>query len=501
MSTQDSADVVVLAALPLEYDAVRKHLQNLTRSSHPATGTQFEVGSLPGGPSRVAIAVLGPGTTDAALLAGQAIESFDPRAILFVGIAGALHDDLQLSDVVAATKVYSYHGGSVTDDGFRARPRSYDADHELLQRAYAVAREQFSGPSNPKIHFRPVAAGEVVLNSRTQPLADQLRTHYNDAAAIEMESAGMARAGHMHRKPTLTVRGISDRADGAKAIVDAAGWQPRAARHAADFAMAVIADFLSAPPSSIGRRPERAGSPSSIQNINAFGAPAYGALHGDVYVHEGERPSTPEWRTVSRPLEVAWRSRITRSTLSFEPSTLEVHLVPATQAPYIEVRRLASLADELATHLPARVAVETDVDDRGARAVSTDHRAGPEGLFLGRNGQRSAWKPLPRDTMGALLDESWLTDHLAALITTLIRFSLPHAARYAPALAVSPANMVTIGRADQLSRTQASGFLIRDKLEVPPEESVPADDLDSLASEVAAELTARLLLAFRQSNR
>lgn len=52
-----------------------------------------------------------------------------------------------------------------------------------------------------------------------------------------------------------------------------------------------------------------------------------------------------------------------------------------------------------------------------------------------------------------------------------------------------------------MPRSKANGFLMSDKLEVPPEDSVPADDLDNLASEVAAELTARLLLAFRQGNR
>ncbi|MFI1996699.1 NB-ARC domain-containing protein [Actinoplanes sp. NPDC020271] len=252
MSNQDGAQVVVLTALPLEYDAVSKHLHDRVACRHPV-GTQFEVGSLAAG-GRVAVAELGPGNFGAALVAGHAVEMFHPRAILFVGIAGALHVDFQLGDVVVATKVYSFQGGMATDDDFLARPQAYDGDWVLVQSARAVARARRAETDSIPVYFEPVAAGEVVLNSRTQPLAEQLKRSYNDAAAIEMESAGMARAGHMYRTPTLTVRGISDRADGTNETVDAAGSQLLAAQNAANFAMAVITDFLASTPSSPAQR-------------------------------------------------------------------------------------------------------------------------------------------------------------------------------------------------------------------------------------------------------
>ncbi|MFI1996700.1 tetratricopeptide repeat protein [Actinoplanes sp. NPDC020271] len=244
MSTQGDVQVVVLTALPVEYDAVRRHLRDHVGRRHPV-GTQFEVGTLPDG-GRVAVAELGPGNLGAAVVTGHAIEMFQPRAILFVGIAGALHGDLQLGDVVVATKVYSYHGGIAMDEDFLARPQAYDGDWGLVQSARAVARARRAAPDSPTVHSRPVASGEVVLNSRTQPLAELLNRNYNDAAAIEMESAGMVRACQMHQLPALVIRGISDLADGAKEEADAEGSQPVAARNAADVAVAVIADYLSA---------------------------------------------------------------------------------------------------------------------------------------------------------------------------------------------------------------------------------------------------------------
>ncbi|GIJ57716.1 phosphorylase family protein [Virgisporangium aurantiacum] len=237
--------MVVLTALDLEYAAVRERLTDRRRHDHPA-GTVFEVGRLPDGSGRIALGFTGEGNTGAAVVADRAIAMFSPRAVFLVGVAGALRDDIGLGDVVVATKVYAYHGGSAQPDGFRSRPRSWEIPHHLDQLArhvYHTGGWATGFPAPPRVHFRPIAAGEVVLNSRTDPLYRHLRETYGDAVAIEMEGAGVAQAAHLNdATPVLVVRGISDRTDGAKAAADDAGWQPRAARHAAAFALAVAAE-------------------------------------------------------------------------------------------------------------------------------------------------------------------------------------------------------------------------------------------------------------------
>lgn len=55
--------------------------------------------------------------------------------------------------------------------------------------------------------FRPIAAGEVVLDSRDAPLFSHLRLYHNDAAAIEMEGAGVVHAAHLNDSlPALVIR-------------------------------------------------------------------------------------------------------------------------------------------------------------------------------------------------------------------------------------------------------------------------------------------------------
>jgi hypothetical protein len=100
---------------------------------------------------------------------------------------------------------------------------------------------------------RPIASGEVVLDSLDSPLRRLIEERYNDAAAIEMEGAGVALACHLNEsRPVVVLRGISDRADGRKEVSDSDGGQPRAARNAAAFAMTLLADIPPNPAAAAG---------------------------------------------------------------------------------------------------------------------------------------------------------------------------------------------------------------------------------------------------------
>jgi len=240
--------IVVLTALNTEYRAICGHLVNL--EERRLAGTIFKVGQLAGTGTAVAVAVLGVGTAGAAALAERSLNEFQPDALLFVGVGGALQPHLNLGDVVVATKVYGYHGGNEEDGRFKARPEAWPASHRLEQHARQVEldgswralapRDERRGKRKPQVHFGSIASGDVVLNSRDTPLARQLDGTYNDALAIEMESAGSAKAAQLREVAMLTIRGISDKADGDKHAADRSGWQEIAAANAAAFAASLI---------------------------------------------------------------------------------------------------------------------------------------------------------------------------------------------------------------------------------------------------------------------
>jgi 8-oxo-dGTP diphosphatase len=286
--------IVILTAMNVEYSAVRAYLSGIAVHVHPM-GTRFEVGHL-SGCCRVALALTGKGNQSAAVITERAAAEFDPAAVIFVGVAGALQPHLGLGDVIVATHVYAYHGATSQDNGDAARPRTWELPHRAhqiaahLDRAGDWARQLPGGSPLPRVHFGPVAAGEIAHYSAVSGARQWLREHYSDAVAVEMEAAGVAQAGHLNEGlPTIMVRGISDCADESKPASDAAGWQPRAAANAAAFATglaAVLAAELDA-----SRRPSsRPGAGSTGQggatNI-ATGNARVGVQGQSVTIHGG----------------------------------------------------------------------------------------------------------------------------------------------------------------------------------------------------------------------
>lgn len=229
--------VAVLTALSLEYTAVRRHLTNVEKREHRRFGTRAAVGQLPGTPWSVALLELGEGSLPAAALTERVLSWIEPEAVLFVGVAGSLKRDIEIGDVVVATKVYGIHGGKETPQGFLVRPEAWRASYRLMEAARDALRD------DPHTHLKPIATGDVVLAAARSALAEHLRTNYNDAAAIEMEGSGVVAAVDLAGGHALVIRGISDRANAAKSRADAEGSQLRAAENAAAAAMAVLREL------------------------------------------------------------------------------------------------------------------------------------------------------------------------------------------------------------------------------------------------------------------
>jgi hypothetical protein len=100
--------------------------------------------------------------------------------------------------------------------------------------------------------------------------------------------------------PVLTVRGISDKADGFKHTTDGEGWQPIAAARAAAFARALAAEILNLDGpdrSDFGGTETRQTHPGGRQDVVAHdGGIAYGVLSGNMYVNNPTMPARPPRR-------------------------------------------------------------------------------------------------------------------------------------------------------------------------------------------------------------
>ncbi|MGW1587897.1 phosphorylase family protein [Streptomyces sp. NPDC002386] len=258
------ADVVVLTALGVEFQAVREHLAG-PFEEHDASGALFEVGTFTGRHARWRVACLetGEGNAAAAALCQRAVTEFRPRYVFFVGVAGGLKD-VELGDVVAARHIYDYERGKDTESGFRTRTATHLSAFALVQRAQAVARGQdwrrriTAAPpeGEPSVLVKPLAAGSKVVAHERSATARLLAEHCGDAVAVEMEGHGFLQAAYVNAGlQALVVRGISDRLSD-KGDHNDRVWQPAASRHAAAFTFELLSRLPRPQPreDGLGRR-------------------------------------------------------------------------------------------------------------------------------------------------------------------------------------------------------------------------------------------------------
>lgn len=250
--TRTSQKAVILTALPVEYKAVRASLTNLQEETHPQ-GTVYEKGEFSSTTRswEVGIVEIGEGNPTAAMEAERAIQHFKPNVVLFVGVAGGIKD-VQLGDVVAATKVYGYESGK-DKVAFEPRPDVGHSTYPIEQRARAEAkktswlqrikRPYSNSDTVPRAFVGPIAAGAKVVASIRSATYKFLHVQYSDALAVEMEGYGFLTATRANPGvEALVVRGISDLIKG-KSRTDAEGWQEIAAQNASAFAFEVLANI------------------------------------------------------------------------------------------------------------------------------------------------------------------------------------------------------------------------------------------------------------------
>ncbi|MFI5671231.1 nucleosidase [Streptomyces sp. NPDC051704] len=226
---------VIVTALPVEYMSVREHavVEEVRVHSH---GTRVECARLLGTSWRVAMVEAGMGSRTTAILTERMVEWLTPRMVIFVGVAGGLKDDIGIGDVVFGNKVYGIHGGKSAPEGFLVRPEAWPLSHRLEQAVRAAVR------GRPDAHVGAIASGDVVLADASSDIAAHLRTHYNDALALDMEGVGLVEAAHLAGGlDAIVVRGISDKANDGKKAADAAGFQKVAAGKAAEATVALLA--------------------------------------------------------------------------------------------------------------------------------------------------------------------------------------------------------------------------------------------------------------------
>lgn len=198
--------IALIGAMPPEISLLQENLQNL-RSEHMA---DFDIycGEYAG--KNVVLALSGIGKVNAALSTALVLQH-RPDFVINTGSAGGLGSGLKVGDVVIGTQT-AHHDVDITAFGYAIghvpqMPARFESDPALC----AAAEKAAAAFEHAAVHRGLIVSGDQFVHS-SESVAE-VRRHFPDAQAVEMEAAAIAQSCHRFGVPFVVVRAISDLAD------------------------------------------------------------------------------------------------------------------------------------------------------------------------------------------------------------------------------------------------------------------------------------------------
>jgi adenosylhomocysteine nucleosidase len=186
---------------------------------------------------RLTMVAMGVGKVNAAMATQVVVDTVAPDVVLCTGTAGALHDGLEVGDLVVAEECLQ-HDLRVAFLGLPPGQipftdhRVFASDLDWVHRAMAVDLPDHS------IRRGRVLTGDAFVQD---PAARSALHEELDGDCVEMEGAAVGQVCTLNAVPFLIVRAISDHADG-QSDVDFQAFLDEAAEASAQLVLRMIQD-------------------------------------------------------------------------------------------------------------------------------------------------------------------------------------------------------------------------------------------------------------------
>ncbi|HZK57131.1 MAG TPA: 5'-methylthioadenosine/adenosylhomocysteine nucleosidase [Clostridia bacterium] len=155
----------------------------------------------------------GIGKVNAAICTQILISVFGIKTVINIGVAGAIKDTLDISDIVISTDVQQ-HDFDVTGFGYKLGEipgmgkSIFPASEILIENAMDASKKVLF--DNKAIKGR-IVSGDIFVNDIN--LKQELLKNFN-GCCTEMEGAAIGHTCYVNNIPFVVIRAISDKADG-----------------------------------------------------------------------------------------------------------------------------------------------------------------------------------------------------------------------------------------------------------------------------------------------
>ncbi|MCS5422527.1 MULTISPECIES: 5'-methylthioadenosine/adenosylhomocysteine nucleosidase [Psychrilyobacter] len=194
----------IIGAMDIEIELLLGRIE-LQRKEKIA-GFVFHLGKLCG--KDVIITSCGVGKVNAASCTQILISKLGVDGIINTGIAGGLHEDVEVCDVVISRDVTHHDVRKKQMKNWFPHQEYFEGDRKLIEAAEKAFEN--SDVINSSCHLGRIVSGECFVDD-TQ-LKEQIIEGYSPHC-VEMEGSAIGHVAHINDVPFVVIRSISDKAD------------------------------------------------------------------------------------------------------------------------------------------------------------------------------------------------------------------------------------------------------------------------------------------------
>ncbi|ABR48949.1 Adenosylhomocysteine nucleosidase [Alkaliphilus metalliredigens QYMF] len=199
----------IIGAMDEEVDALKNEME--IKRTETIGDMKFYIGTLVN--KEVVLVRCGIGKVNAAICAQILIGQLGAKILINTGVAGGIHETLDVLDVVISTEVQQ-HDFDVTGFGYaigeipRMERSIFLADKVLVDKAFESAQQVLS---KQKVLKGKIVSGDIFVGS--SELKAKLKDVFK-AYCTEMEGAAIGHTCYVNDIPFVVIRAMSDKADG-----------------------------------------------------------------------------------------------------------------------------------------------------------------------------------------------------------------------------------------------------------------------------------------------
>lgn len=223
----------VIGAMEEEVELLRSSLENV--ATEEIANCEFTSGTYKG--QEVVLLKSGIGKVNAAMSTTLLLQKYQPDVVINTGSAGGFDQNLEVGAIVISDEV-RHHDVDVTAFGYEMgqvpqMPAAFRSDAALMELAERAVEEVGEHPYAVGL----IATGDSFMNDPAR--VEQVRGHFPDMKAAEMEAAAVAQVCHQFEVPFVVIRALSDIA-GKESNISFDEFLPVAAKHSTEIVLNVV---------------------------------------------------------------------------------------------------------------------------------------------------------------------------------------------------------------------------------------------------------------------